>query len=163
MIVNGTVGASTVIAEISQKKVSFSGKKKLCTISPLHIVCFQRVDKRLKMCDIIYVDVINHSVVEQTIERVLIDQIQDVLDCAIYVLGRDPLPWKRFTNDAKRYQWSLEDWQHLFEASTSDSEEDQCDSEWAPGDISSSSESSSSEDEHDSDEDAERPRKRPRS
>lgn len=147
MIVTGTVGASTVTADISQNNVSFSGKKNLKDISPLEIVCFQRVNKRLKTCDIIYVDVVNHVVVEQTIERAFIEQIQDALDCAVYMVGRDPLPWSRFTKDAKKYKWTLEDWQHLFEASSSENDERSDDSDWDPS--SSSSSSSSSEEDED--------------
>ena len=159
MIVEGTIGASTVTADISSNSVSFSGNRKIQNISPLKIVCFQRVNKRLKTCEIIYVDVESHTIVEQTIDRSKVDDIMDHLDCAIYMLGCDPLPWKRFTSDAKKYEWSVEDWQYLFEASSSDSDKaNDNDSDWSPDDSSCSS----SDDEQDEVDEDERPRKKSR-
>lgn len=149
MLVTGTIGATSVTAEISAHKVSFPNQKKINEISPLKIVCFQRINKKLKTCDIVYIDVKKHVAIEQTISKDLIDSIRDELDCAIYMMGADPLPWKRFVRDAKKYKWTLDDWQYLFEASSSSESDSAQDSDWTPDESASEDSEDSEDDEED--------------
>tara|TARA_B100001778_G_C18576295_1_gene625137 strand:+ start:241 stop:417 length:177 start_codon:yes stop_codon:yes gene_type:complete len=44
----------------------------------------------------------------------------------------DPLPWTRFAKDAQKYDWELDDWQHLLEEDETDVETISEDSDYVP-------------------------------
>jgi hypothetical protein len=126
--IQGTIGAKTVSAHLEGDQLTLKTKQKTLFQGSLLVICFQRVSKKLKTCDVVYIDGRDCHV--QTIERSQMEIIQDNAICPVYHVGLDPLPWKKFSKDAKRHNWQLEDWQHLFEAE-SEEEEDE-DAEWVP-------------------------------
>jgi hypothetical protein len=111
---------------------------------PVLVCCSQRVSKRLKTCDIIFIG--SDQFLEITIDQNKLETVLDSLNCAYYDVGADPLPWKRIHKNATSSNWQLNDWQQYFEyESEVDVEEDE---EWNPDDH----DSSSSEDEDSDDE-----------
>lgn len=126
--IQGTIGAKNVSARLEGDQLTLKTKQKTLFQGSLLVICFQRVSKKLKTCDVVYIDGRDCHV--QTIERSQMEIIQDNAICPVYHVGLDPLPWKNFSKDAKKHNWQLEDWQHLFEAE-SEEEEDE-DAEWVP-------------------------------
>lgn len=126
--IQGTIGAKNVSARLEGDQLTLKTKQKTLFQGSLLVICFQRVSKKLKTCDVVYIDGRDCHV--QTIERSQMEIIQDNAICPVYHVGLDPLPWKKFSKDAKKHNWQLEDWQHLFEAE-SEEEEDE-DAEWVP-------------------------------
>ena len=54
----------------------------------------------------------------------------DHVEVPTYDGGPDPLPWKQFIKNAKKYGWQQEDWQHLFEEESLSDEEHSVDEDW---------------------------------
>lgn len=129
----GTVGKTQTHACITGKKLVLKQKNKIMFDNDIWLVCFQRVSPRLKMCDVVFVHA--DLVWQMTIERAQVDAIIDVSDAPIVHAGLDPLPWKKFATNAKKYGWQQEDWQHLFEEESlsEDSEAESDDEDWVPG------------------------------
>ena len=128
--IQGTIGAKNVAAHLKGAQLTLKTNQQIVFEGLVLVICFQRVSKRLKTCDVVYIDGRNCHV--QTIEQSQMEVIHDNATCPVYDVGLDPLPWKKFAKDAKKHKWQLEDWQHLFEAET-ESEEDE-DAEWRPDD-----------------------------
>ena len=99
------------------------------------IVCFQRESPRLKTCDAVYIT--GTKVYVHTIETLAAEKIRDLLDCPMYRVGSDPLPWSKFLKDAVKHEWDITDWQHLLEEDTC-TDEESSDGEWVPDDEESS-------------------------
>jgi len=132
---SATLGARTVHVRMANKSVELCTKTKtIATVKNLCAVYFQRLNKRLKTCDAVFIDSDTNDAHIITIEKANIETIRDHVECAVYMGGPDPLPWKKFVSDAKKHQWSQEDWQYFFEVSSSESEpeDDASDSDWAP-------------------------------
>jgi len=141
--IQGTIGAKNVSAHLEGDQLTLTTKQKILFQGSVWVICFQRVSKKLKTCDVVYID--GHDCHVQTIERSQMELIQDNATCSVYHVGLDPLPWKKFSNDAQKHNWQLEDWQHLFDAETeSEGEEDD---EWLPDEESDSDEEEDSDDE----------------
>ena len=138
LTVPGTVGAVPVCAYVSEDgRVFFEEKRRVRTFSELYFVCLQRYNKQIKTCDIVWLD---HGVpVVQTIARADVDAIRERLTCDVYMWPMDPLPWKRFSKDAEKYDWQKTDWVHLMAMSSSE-ESLQDDSDWTPSNEESSEE-----------------------
>ena len=129
--IQGTIGAKNVSAHLEGDQLTLKAKQKILFQGSLLVICFQRVSKNLKTCDVVYIDGRDCHV--QTIERSQMEKIHDNATCPMYHVGLDPLPWKNFSKDAKKHNWQLEDWQHLFEAETESEEDDEDDdAEWVP-------------------------------
>lgn len=126
----GTIGAKNVLAHLEGDKLSLKTKQKTLFEGPVWVICFQRVSKKLKTCDVVYIDGRNCYV--QTIERSFMEKIRDDAACPVYDVGLDPLPWNNFSKNAKKYKWERTDWQHLFEAETETEEDSDEDAEWVP-------------------------------
>ena len=125
----GTIGAKPVSAHLEGNRLTLTHKNKILFQGSVWVICFQRVSKKLKTCDVVYID--GRKCYVQTIERSQVETIQDSAQCPVYHVGLDPLPWKSFCSSAATYKWQVADWQHLFEAETeSDSSDD--DDEWVP-------------------------------
>ena len=143
----GRQGATPLDVYITENGTLFSNFKKKWSLSSLWLVCFQRVTKQLKMCDVIWI--LDGVPVLQAIDRAQVELICRSISCHVYMCGLDPLPWDKFKKDAKQYGWTQEDWHHLLsEDSEEDSEEDtKEDSDWIPEDW------EEEDDDEDSDED----------
>jgi len=126
--INGIRGAHPIDIYILQNNQIVSYFKKQWRLSSLWLVGFQRVNKRIKTCDVIWL--LDGEPIIQSIDRTHVDKICNNVECNVYMCGLDPLPWKKFHNDAKRYGWKIEDWCHLL--SEDSSEEDDEDSDWKP-------------------------------
>jgi len=127
----GTVGKTQTHAEITGKQLVLHQKNKKVFDNELWLVCFQRVSPRLKMCDIVFVHADN--VLQMSIERGHVDVITSAVDVPVVHGGLDPLPWKKFASDAKKYGWQQEDWEHLFdEEALSDEAVESSDEDWVP-------------------------------
>ena len=160
-MISATLGARAVQLDISKKSAECRTKTKtLISIKHLCVVYFQRLNKRLKTCDAVLIDADTNDAHVFTIQKDDMDIIRDRVECVVYMGGPDPLPWKRFVSYAKKHEWTHEDWQYFFEASSSESdvEEEGVDSDWKPD--SESEDEVTSEDE--SEEDEESPSKRAR-
>lgn len=130
LTVPGTVGATRVCAYATMDgRVFFEEKRRVREFSELYFVCLQRYNKRLKTCDIVWLD--NGVPIVQTIDREQVDDIRERLTCDVYIWPMDPLPWKRFSRDADKYSWQKVDWVHLMAMSSSE-ESPQDDSDWTP-------------------------------
>lgn len=134
--IQGTVGAKSVVACLQGDTLTLKHKSKTLFQGKVWVICFQRVSKKLKTCDVVYIDGRDCHI--QTIERSLVETIRDNVNCPIYHVGLDPLPWKRFSKDAKKYKWDITDWQHLFEAETESEESQDEDEDWVPDESESS-------------------------
>ena len=126
----GTIGAKNVFAHLEGDKLTLKTKQKTLFEGPVWVICFQRVSKKLKTCDVVYID--GRDCYVQTIERSFMQKIHDNAACPVYHVGLDPLPWNNFSKNAKKYEWERTDWQHLFEAETESEEESDEDAEWVP-------------------------------
>lgn len=147
---SATLGARAIQVHMANKSVEFRTKTKtITTVKNLCAVYFQRLNKQLKTCDAVFIDSGTNDAHIITIEKAYIETIRDHVTCVVYMGGPDPLPWKKFVSDAKKYQWSQEDWQYFFESTDSDSEPDEADidSDWAPESESEDSDEDTSEDE----------------
>ncbi len=129
---SGTVGKTPTQAQITGKQVVLKQKNKKVFDNDVWLVCFQRLSPRLKMCDVVFVHA--DCVYEMSVDRALVDAITNAIDAPIVHGGLDPLPWKRFSNDAKKYGWQQEDWEHLFkeESLSENSAEESSDEDWVP-------------------------------
>ncbi len=129
--IRGTIGSKQVSTSLVDSNFCIrSGSKEMVAPTTLWVVCFQRVSKRLKTCDVIWID--GRRCWEQTIDSSLVDTIRDVVSCPVYDVGMDPLPWTRFAKDAQKYDWELDDWQHLLEEDETDVETISEDSDYVP-------------------------------
>lgn len=123
MLLSGTIGSKTVVADITPTTFTLTHNKETLMDS-LWVVCFQRVSTVLKTCDVVWV---NSDVVHvQTIDRTQLAELRNQLTVPIFNIGADPAPWKRWQALAKKEQWQLEDWKH-FLTPAPDS-----DSDWKP-------------------------------
>tara|TARA_B100001559_G_C16389092_1_gene570297 strand:+ start:145 stop:582 length:438 start_codon:yes stop_codon:yes gene_type:complete len=109
---------------------------------PVLLTCSQRVSKRLKTCDIIFIA--SSQFLEITIDQNILETVLDNTKCAHYDVGADPLPWKRIHKIALSNNWQLDDWQHYFEYESE--VDDVSDDDWNPEDHESSSDEDSDED-----------------
>ena len=110
----------------------------------LWVLCFQRVNTQIQLCDAVWV--LDGVPVVHTIARSLVESIVSFLVGPVYNGGLDPLPWHKFARDAKQYGWTVEDWQHLLggeEVENTVENTVEADSDWVPGSDSSESESES--------------------
>ena len=131
--IRGTVGSRQVLTSLVDKNFSIcAGSNELVASSTLWVVCFQRVSKRLKTCDVIWID--GRRCTVQTIDTSSVETIRDAVQCPVYDVGMDPLPWNRFAKDAQKYGWELDDWQHLLEEDDTDVEPCSEDSDYVPPD-----------------------------
>ena len=133
---SGTVGKTHTQAQITGKRLVLKQKNKTVFDNNVWLVCFQRVSPRLKMCDVVFVHA--DCVWQMSIDRAHVDAITNAIDSPVVHGGLDPLPWKRFCKDAKKYGWQQEDWEHLFEEESL-SENSSADEDWVPGDEDQSS------------------------
>lgn len=133
---SGTVGKTSTHAQISGKRLVLKQKNKIVFDNDIWLICFQRVSPRLKMCDAIFVTA--DHVWQMSIPRIHVESIMDHVEVPTYDGGPDPLPWKQFTKNAKKYGWQQEDWQHLFEEESLSDEEHSVDEDWIPDDEESS-------------------------
>ena len=140
---SGIVGKTQTSAQVSGKRLVLEQKNKKVFENEIWLVCFQRVSPRLKMCDVVFVCA--DTVWQLSISRTHVDTITDAVGAPVVYGGPDPLPWKKFASDAKKYGWQQEDWEHLFEEeSLSDnSDAESGDDDWVPNE----------EDEEESDDD----------
>lgn len=139
--VAGRIGKKDVAATFEEGIVIFKHKKTILNqVRSPWFVYFQRVSKRLKTCDAVFFD--GDHIIEFSTDQKAIDTIRDVVTCACYIGGIDPLPWKRILNDAKKNKWDIADWQHHLEGESSESESES-DDEWVPDDDESSDDESS--------------------
>lgn len=161
--VQGRIGKKEATATFEGASVTFEHNGKLLKrVSKTWFVYFQRVSKRLKTCDAVVFD--GQEMTEFSTSQVSIDNIRDVLTCACYMGGLDPLPWKRILRDAKKHEWSIEDWQYHLEGGSSEESASDSDGDWQPASQDESSDDESSDDESSDDEssDDERAAKRRR-
>ena len=129
--IQGTVGAKHVSAHLEGDQLTLTHKKKTLFKGSVWVICFQRVSKKLKTCDVVYID--GRQCYVQTIARSQMELIRDNVTCPMYQVGLDPLPWKTFCNSANKHNWDVTDWQHLFEAETeSEVDDSDDDDEWVP-------------------------------
>lgn len=136
--IRGTIGSKQVSTSLVDQNFCIrSGSKEMVAPTTLWLVCFQRVSKRLKTCDVIWID--GRQCHVQTIDTSLVETIRDVVQCPIYDVGMDPLPWSRFAKDAQTHAWELADWQHLLEEDDTDIEQFSEDSDYVPPDCSEES------------------------
>ncbi len=147
--ISGRIGKETVESSIEESNITFTGKKLNKKIENVWFVYFQRVSKTLKSCDAIFFN--GTDLVEFVVEQKDIEKITDVISYPCYIGGMDPLPWKKMRNTASKHNWTLEDWQHVFEDEDEDQSESDSDTEWIPG-----SESSDEESDEDSEPNAKR-------
>lgn len=144
---------SSVVGRIGKKEVTvtFNGgsvtfKHKNSTVKRVEkawFVYFQRVSKRLKTCDAVFFD--GNELTEFSTSQSSIEKIRDEVNCACYVGGLDPLPWKKIVRDAKKHEWDIHDWQHHMEADSSESEPDS-DADWVPDNVDSEDDEDDSSD-----------------
>lgn len=126
----GTIGATPCCAYVCDDgRVLFEKKRTLTSFTDLYFVCLQRYNKKIKTCDIVWLNAGIPTV--QTIDRAQVDEIRLRLTCDVYVWPMDPLPWSRFLKDATTYSWEKEDWVHLMAEESSEESEDN-DSDWVP-------------------------------
>jgi len=141
---SGTVGKTQTRVQITDKQLVLEQKNIRVFESEIWLVCFQRVSPRLKMCDVVFVHA--DTVWQISIDRCYVDKIIDAVDAPVVQGGLDPLPWKRFASDAKKYGWQQEDWVYLFEEeSISDVESE--DDDWEPNEVDESEDDWEPEDE----------------
>ena len=140
--ISGRIGKETVESSIEESSITFTGKKLNKKIENVWFVYFQRVSKTLKSCDAIFFN--GTDFVEFVVEQTDIEKITDVISYPCYIGGIDPLPWKRMCKTADKNNWTLEDWQHVFEDEQSESDSD---TEWIPGSEAESSDESDSDEE----------------
>ena len=139
--VTGRIGKKDAVTTFEDGGVTFKHKSVvLQQMKSPWFVYFQRVSKRLKTCDMVVFDGVD--MVEFSTRQTAIETIRDVVPCACYMGGLDPLPWKRILRDAQKHHWDKADWQHHLEGDSSESESDS-DADWIPDD----DESESSDDE----------------
>lgn len=127
MEISGTSGTKPTAATISNNSVNIVSKKESKKIN-LIFVAFQRVSKRLKTCDVIWVG--KDTFCLQTIEYKLEEVIRDNCDVPIYDIGLDPAPWKKWHSTSVKEEWTMEDWEGLL---IPDMESESDDSDWNPG------------------------------
>lgn len=140
--ISGRIGKETVESSIEESSITFTGKKLNKKIENVWFVYFQRVSKTLKSCDAIFFN--GTDFVEFVVEQTDIEKITDVISYPCYIGGIDPLPWKRMCKTADKNNWTLEDWQHVFEDEQSESDSD---TEWIPCSEAESSDESDSDEE----------------
>lgn len=143
---SGTVGKTQTRALITGKRLVLEQKNKKVFDNNIWLVCFQRVSPRLKMCDVVFVHA--DSVWQMSIDRSLVDDISANVNVPIVQAGLDPLPWKKFTADAKKYGWQPKDWLELFEdeSLSDESDAESEDEDWVPDDDDESDDESDDED-----------------
>jgi len=151
LIISGRIGTNAFESHFMKNSVSFHQSGSIHkTIDNIWFLYFQRVDKRLKTCDVIIFN--NIEFVEYTIPQNDIEKIADIMTCPIYIGGVDPLPWGKMRTSAQTNNWKLEDWQYVLEDDDDDDSEDD-DEEWKPPD--DSEDDSEDDDDDDSEDDSE--------
>lgn len=124
MKIKGTIGSKQVLATIEGETFTITDNNKTLTNS-LVFACFQRINPRLKTCDIVWVNTDDAHV--QTIDRKDVDGIRDNCHYPIFDIGADPGAWKRWMTASKKENWTLETWEALLNPVVEDS-----DSDWVP-------------------------------
>jgi hypothetical protein len=132
MEISGHVGSKTFSAVLQDDSVTLKGKNDSIKIDLLFIG-FQRVSKRLKTADVIWVG--KDAYCEQTIEHADVEKIMDFWTGSVYDIGLDPGSWKKWHQNSKKESWNLEQWEALL---VPDIDPDDSDSDWNPGDASES-------------------------
>tara|TARA_B110000046_G_C12906641_1_gene361006 strand:+ start:237 stop:689 length:453 start_codon:yes stop_codon:yes gene_type:complete len=128
MEIIGTIGSKSVRSQLDGHSVTIQSKKGPVKFELL-FVAFQRVSKRLKTCDVIWVG--KATLFQQTIPYKSEEAIRDHWKGAIYDIGLDPGPWKKWHRLSVKENWNTEDWEKLL---VPDIEEDESDSDWNPDD-----------------------------
>jgi hypothetical protein len=134
----GFMGSKRVTTTLGEKTIRMVSGERVVVDESLWVVCFQRVSKRLKTCDAVFIT--GSGCFVQTTPQPsegLLGQVQACVSCPVYVMGLDPLPWKRLTKQALSEHWTAEDWQHLLAAEDTVSE-DSSDEDYVPDDSSGS-------------------------
>lgn len=148
MDITGRIGKKDCLAMFKDEKVTFKQTgQTIKSVEKLWFVYFQRVSKTLKTCDAVMFD--GNEIIEFSTSQKNIDKIRDVVSCACYVGGLDPLPWKRILRDAQKNEWELDDWQFHLESDSASESESSSDGEWQPDEEESSDSDSESEDDDD--------------
>ena len=132
MEISGHVGSKTILAVLKNDSVTLKGKNDSTKIDLLFIA-FQRVSKRLKTADVIWVG--KDEYCQQTIEHPQVEKILDFWSGSVYDIGLDPGSWKKWHQISKKESWNLQDWEALLIPADQD---DDSDSDWNPGDASES-------------------------
>ena len=132
LYVPGMNGVSNMDIYITKTNQAISYYKKKWRQTSLWLVGFQRVNKRIKMCDVIWL--MAGEPVVQSIDKTYVEKICEYVSCNVYMCGLDPLPWKKFYKDAQRYGWKQEDWHHLLSEDSEEDDDDSNDSDWNPED-----------------------------
>tara|TARA_B110000977_G_C10872081_1_gene414007 strand:- start:84 stop:512 length:429 start_codon:yes stop_codon:yes gene_type:complete len=128
MEIHGTVGSKSVCARLDNTSVtlpSIAGPERI----ELLFVAFQRVSKRLKTCDVIWVG--QDVFFQQTIPYKMEEAVRDHWKGPLYDIGLDPGPWKKWHRLSVKENWRIEDWEQLLLPNV---EEDGSDSDWNPDD-----------------------------
>ena len=144
--VPGNCGVTRTEVYVTPQGRVFLNSNNKWSETSLWVLCFQRVNKQIKLCDAVLV--LDGVPVVHTIERSLVDSIASFVAGPVYNGGLDPLPWRKFARDAQQYGWTVEDWQHLL-GEEEEEEEDiaEADSDWVPGSDDEESSDEESEDE----------------
>ena len=132
MEISGHVGSKTILAVLQNDSVTLNGKNDSTKIDLLFIA-FQRVSKRLKTADVIWVG--KETYCQQTINHPQVEKILDFWSGSVYDIGLDPGSWKKWHQTSKKESWNLQDWEALL---VPPDHPDDSDSDWNPGDASES-------------------------
>jgi len=130
LYIPGINGVSSMDIYITDTNQVISYCKKKWRQSSLWLVGFQRVNKRIKLCDVIWL--LDGEPVVQSIDKTHVEKICNFVSCHVYMCGLDPLPWNKFYKDAQRYGWKQEDWHHLLSEDSEEECNDSDDSDWNP-------------------------------
>ena len=134
MNIEGTIGAKRVSAHLDGNRYELKTSRKVLASGTLWLVCLQRMFKQVKTCDVIYID--GHQCYVHTISQDSVDELKRTIQCPIYDVGIDPLPWRKFAADAKKHQWQVEDWIHLLHPDEEIESESSSDEDWVPDNMS---------------------------
>jgi len=136
MILNGLLGSKSAIATLTPTTFTLACNNKT-VMESLWVACFQRVDYRLKTCDVVWIN--GQTIHSMTMDRVNLSELREALSpVQTFDMGRDPAPWKRWGALARKEGWQKEDWVHFLTPI------EESGSDWQPG---SESESESESDE----------------
>lgn len=90
------------------------------------LMCVQRLSKRLKTCDIIFLN--KETFIELTIATEDLDGVVAQIHWPHIFVGFDPMPWKKLHKISMEEQWQVEDWINILNPEL----ESDSDEEWNP-------------------------------
>lgn len=131
----GTIGTKAVVTTSASQGIEIRHKNAILhRISELWMVGLQRVSKRLKTCDVVWLDGATQTPVVQSIAQSDVQTVMNHAPADVVLLGMDPPPWSKLSTTAKRHNWHKEDWLHVFSDDVTEekSEEEVSDGEWLP-------------------------------